>query len=152
MFCNLHHTIPSPNSVQICGRGLPNIRSNGLLRRLLSKLLIAEGKYADVPFIIGDQEDEGTLFALFQSNITTIPELVDYLSIFYFHNATRAQIEALVATYPDVTTDKEYLNRPRWSTSNQLLNSYATTSVLLADNFRQDMYDFILNKIANLHI
>jgi hypothetical protein len=58
-----------------------------------------------VPFIIGDQEDEGTLFALFQSNITTIPELVDYLSIFYFHNATRAQIEALVATYPDVTTD-----------------------------------------------
>ena len=105
-----------------------------------------------MPFIIGDQEDEGTLFALFQSNITTIPELVDYLSIFYFHNATRAQIEALVATYPDVTTDKEYLNRPRWSTSNQLLNSYATTSVLLADNFRQDTYDFILNKIANLHI
>jgi carboxylesterase type B len=209
-----------------------------------------------LPFIIGDQENEGTLFALFQSNITTIPELVDYLSIFYFHNATRSQIEALVATYPDVTTDgspfrtlflnnwypqfkriaailgdlsftftrrsllslantvkpnipswsylssydygtpimgtfhgsdilqvffgilpnyasasfhayylsfvntldpndgtgKEYLNWPRWSTSNQLLNSYATPSVLLADNFRQDTYDFILNNIANLHI
>jgi len=58
-----------------------------------------------VPYIIGDQEDEGTLFALFQSNITTNAELVQYISDFYFHDATTAQIEALVATYTDTTTD-----------------------------------------------
>ncbi|EAW13601.1 putative extracellular lipase [Aspergillus clavatus NRRL 1] len=63
------------------------------------------GKYAPVPFIIGDQEDEGTLFALFQSNITTTRQVVDYLGKYFFYGASRAQLEELVATYPDVTTD-----------------------------------------------
>ncbi|KAK6495227.1 hypothetical protein TWF481_003253 [Arthrobotrys musiformis] len=63
------------------------------------------GKFAKVPFIVGDQEDEGTLFALFQSTIKTIPQLVDYLKTYFFHGATTAQIQALVDTYPDTTTD-----------------------------------------------
>lgn len=63
--------------------------------------LIAAGKYAKVPFIIGDQEDEGTIFALFQSNITTTAQLVSYLSNVFFNDATTAQVQALVATYPD---------------------------------------------------
>ena len=32
--------------------------------------LVLEGKVADVPFIIGNCDDEGTLFALSQLNIT----------------------------------------------------------------------------------
>ncbi|ERS94845.1 hypothetical protein HMPREF1624_08742 [Sporothrix schenckii ATCC 58251] len=64
-------------------------------------VLITNNKYAAVPMIIGDQEDEGTLFSLFQSNITNTNQLVTYLSDYYFHNATTAQIQALVATYPD---------------------------------------------------
>lgn len=59
------------------------------------------GKFAKVPFIIGDQEDEGTLFGLFQSNITTNDELVNYLLTKYFHSATQAQIEQLVGLYSD---------------------------------------------------
>jgi carboxylesterase type B len=39
------------------------------------EVLVEQGKYAKVPFIVGDQEDEGTIFALFQSNITTTAEL-----------------------------------------------------------------------------
>ncbi|GKZ52289.1 hypothetical protein AnigIFM49718_000164 [Aspergillus niger] len=62
------------------------------------------GKYARVPFIVGDQEDEGTLFALFQSNITTIDEVVDYLASYFFYDASREQLEELVALYPDTTT------------------------------------------------
>jgi carboxylesterase type B len=53
---------------------------------------------ADVPVIIGDQEDEGTLFALFQSNITTTEELVDYLYT-YFPTTTREVVAGLVDTY-----------------------------------------------------
>ncbi|KIH93242.1 triacylglycerol lipase [Sporothrix brasiliensis 5110] len=64
-------------------------------------VLIRNNKYAAVPMIIGDQEDEGTLFSLFQSNITNTNQLVTYLSDYFFHNATTAQIQALVATYPD---------------------------------------------------
>ncbi|KAL5362041.1 Alpha/Beta hydrolase protein [Aspergillus floccosus] len=63
------------------------------------------GKYAPVPFIIGDQEDEGTLFALFQSNITTTTDIVDYFEKYYFFSASRAQLEELVGTYQTITED-----------------------------------------------
>jgi len=80
-------------------------RPDGTALTASPEILVTEGKYAQVPFIIGDQEDEGTIFALFQSNITTTSQLATYLSDFFFHDATLAQIEALIATYPDVTTD-----------------------------------------------
>ncbi|KXH63305.1 lipase [Colletotrichum salicis] len=58
-----------------------------------------EGRYAAVPMIIGNQEDEGTLFALFQPLVWTASQLVNYLSELYFHNASKAQLTTLVSTY-----------------------------------------------------
>ncbi|KAH8901641.1 alpha/beta-hydrolase [Thozetella sp. PMI_491] len=63
--------------------------------------LASAGKYAAVPLIIGDQEDEGTIAALFQTNITTKSALISYLNDIFFHGATREQITAFVDTYPD---------------------------------------------------
>lgn len=80
-------------------------RPDGTVLTASPEVLVTEGKYAQVPFIIGDQEDEGTIFALFQSNITTTAELTTYLLDFFFHDATEAQVEALIATYPDTTDD-----------------------------------------------
>ncbi|KAN0098489.1 lipase [Hyaloscypha variabilis] len=80
-------------------------RPDGVVLTASPEVLIESGKYAAVPFIIGDQEDEGTLFALFQSNITDTAQLVTYLSSYFFHDATTAQVEALVATYPDDAAD-----------------------------------------------
>ncbi|KAK4120494.1 alpha/beta-hydrolase [Parathielavia appendiculata] len=74
-------------------------RPDGKVLTKSPDVLIKEGKYAAVPMIIGDQEDEGTLFALFQSNITTSAKLVSYLGDLFFHRATKAQIEGLVETY-----------------------------------------------------
>jgi carboxylesterase type B len=62
--------------------------------------LIAAGRYHAVPMINGNQEDEGTLFALFQPNLTTTAKFVDYLQKLYFSKATKAQLTALVNTYP----------------------------------------------------
>ncbi|GAB7351991.1 hypothetical protein MBLNU459_g2513t1 [Dothideomycetes sp. NU459] len=59
--------------------------------------------YAKVPFIIGDQEDEGTLFSLDQENITTTAELVSYVSAAY-PNTPQSVTAGLVATYPDDIT------------------------------------------------
>ncbi|KAL3494150.1 Alpha/Beta hydrolase protein [Aspergillus germanicus] len=67
-------------------------------------VLAKTGRYARVPFINGNMEDEGTIFALFQANITTKQGVADYLSKYFFHGATLDQMEELVATYPDVTT------------------------------------------------
>jgi carboxylesterase type B len=68
-------------------------------------VLLLSGRYAAVPLIIGDQEDEGTLFSLFQPNITNTPRLVSYLNDVFFNDASRDQIEALVATYDPVLTE-----------------------------------------------
>ena len=69
------------------------------------EVLAQQGKYAKVPFIIGDQEDEGTIFALFQSNITTTAQVIDYLYTKFFQSATKAQITELVGTYQTITED-----------------------------------------------
>lgn len=63
--------------------------------------LVREGKIAKVPFIVGDQQDEGTLFALFTSNITTSDDVVDYLTNIYYQNATYDVVAGLVDLYAD---------------------------------------------------
>jgi carboxylesterase type B len=68
------------------------------------ELVAATGKFPPIPFIIGDQEDEGTIFALFQSNTTTTAQIQDYLKALYFNNADNSIISGLVATYPDDPT------------------------------------------------
>lgn len=61
---------------------------------------VTAGRFAKVPVIIGDQEDEGTLFSLVQLNITTDAELVSYLQSYF--PATDPQVVAdLVASYPN---------------------------------------------------
>ncbi|OLN83726.1 putative secreted lipase-like protein 8 [Colletotrichum chlorophyti] len=64
-------------------------------------VLAKNGQYAAVPMIIGDQEDEGTLFGIFQPNLTTTDKLVSYLKDYYFATATEAQIREYVSTYDD---------------------------------------------------
>lgn len=54
--------------------------------------LARTSKFAKAPFIIGDQEDEGTIFfSLAQNNITITSQLVDYHLIFFFNDASRAR-------------------------------------------------------------
>jgi carboxylesterase type B len=67
--------------------------------------LVTQGKYAKVPFIVGDQEDEGTLFGLFTPNLTTTAEVSEYLSTVFFDEATTAQVNDLVDTYQTITED-----------------------------------------------
>lgn len=95
------------------------------------------GKYASVPFIIGDQEDEGTTFAIHQSNITTTDDIVDYLEDLYFHTATRAQIQALVDTYQDISVDGSPF---RTSNINNWYPQFKRLAALLGD------YAFIMTR------
>lgn len=67
-------------------------------------ILVKNGQYAKVPFIIGDQEDEGTLFALFQPNLTTTEDLVTYFHTIYFPDIDVTVIRDLINVYPDDPT------------------------------------------------
>lgn len=61
--------------------------------------LVKQGKYTPIPFILGDQEDEGTLFSLFQSNLTTNEALVGYLHNTVWKKASKDQLNSLADTY-----------------------------------------------------
>ncbi|WPH01692.1 putative secreted lipase [Acrodontium crateriforme] len=63
---------------------------------------VTSGKFAKVPIIIGDQEDEGTLFALTLSNLQTNDDVVNYLASYFPGDANaEADVAALMSHYPD---------------------------------------------------
>ncbi|RDL33270.1 Carboxylic ester hydrolase [Venustampulla echinocandica] len=76
-------------------------RPDGLVLTESTDVLVKKGQYAKVPFIIGDQEDEGTLISLIQTNITTTDQLIDYSHTFMFRDATRTQVANFINLYPD---------------------------------------------------
>ncbi|KAJ8133048.1 hypothetical protein O1611_g575 [Lasiodiplodia mahajangana] len=92
-------------------------RPDGVVLPDSPDVLAQTGKYAAVPMIIGDQEDEGTLFSLLQSNITTEAALIDYLSNVFFQGASRDTVTELVGVYsPDLSAGSPFrtgiLNSP----------------------------------------
>ena len=62
-------------------------------------VLASSGKYAAVPMISGNAEDEGTLFALFQPNLTTTDKFANYLKDYYFDDASVDQLKDFIGTY-----------------------------------------------------
>lgn len=87
------------------------------------------GKYAKVPLIIGDQEDEGTLFSLFQENITT-SALVSYVAAAY-PNTPQSVTAGLVATYP---TDPSAGSPYRTGVLNQLYPTFKRLASIFGDS------------------
>jgi len=66
------------------------------------EIAVQNNQYAKVPFIIGDQEDEGTLFSLVLANITTTEQIVQYLTSYFPElKGNPAVIQGLVDLYPD---------------------------------------------------
>lgn len=64
--------------------------------------LTAEGKVANIPFVIGNVVDEGTLFSLVnQINVTTDADIVKYLQTIYFPAAPKSLIQKFVNLYSD---------------------------------------------------
>jgi len=75
-------------------------RADGNFIRVPPQHLVLQGSVAKVPFITGDCDDEGTLFSLSSSNITTNEGLFQYITEFFFQNANPSDINALLAQYP----------------------------------------------------
>ncbi|CDO68162.1 hypothetical protein BN946_scf184938.g14 [Trametes cinnabarina] len=62
--------------------------------------LVLKGQAAAVPFVIGDCEDEGTLFSLASLNVTTDDEFLDWIKSSYFPTASDDAMEILMHYYP----------------------------------------------------
>ncbi|VUC26012.1 unnamed protein product [Clonostachys rosea] len=76
-------------------------RPDGTALRESPEIMLQKGHYRPIPIILGDQQDEGTLFALFQSNVTSKSDLVEYLKTIVFLLATEEQLTDIVDTYGD---------------------------------------------------
>ncbi|OJA14824.1 hypothetical protein AZE42_11600 [Rhizopogon vesiculosus] len=66
--------------------------------------LVLQGSIADIPFITGDCDDEGTIFSFSTLNITTDAQLAEYLQTYWFPSAPAAAIEQLLVYYPQDPT------------------------------------------------
>ena len=93
-------------------------------------VLASSGRYHAVPMIIGDQEDEGTLFSLFQNNLSTTEDLAVYFNDLYFPGATVEELTALIDTY-----DPAKRNGSPFRTSffNELYPGYKRLAAILGD-------------------
>lgn len=76
-------------------------RPDGVVLTDSPEVLVKQGSYHAVPVIMGDQEDEGTLFSLAQIDIDSTERLIGYLRYFFFSKASDQQITDLVNTYPE---------------------------------------------------
>ncbi|KAI9454047.1 carotenoid ester lipase precursor [Lactarius psammicola] len=84
-------------------------RADGVFLADGPQKLVLQGKVATIPFVSGECDDEGTYFSLSEPNITTEAELRNYLSEFFLPNATDADMDELLALYPqDVTLGSPY--------------------------------------------
>ncbi|KAI0819594.1 carotenoid ester lipase precursor [Trametes gibbosa] len=75
-------------------------RVDGVFLTGNSMELTKQGKIANVPFVVGTNKDEGTLFALASTNITTPAEIAGYIRSNYFPKASKGTITRLLELYP----------------------------------------------------
>ncbi|KIM54022.1 hypothetical protein SCLCIDRAFT_137622 [Scleroderma citrinum Foug A] len=72
---------------------------NHTLRESLSM-----GKYARVPAIFGDVDDEGTFFSLFSFNVTTNDQFLEYIQTIFLVGLNESDINLVGKLYPDDPT------------------------------------------------
>ncbi|KAI0060460.1 alpha/beta-hydrolase [Artomyces pyxidatus] len=76
-------------------------RVDGIFLKAPPQHLVLQGSVANVPFISGNCDDEGSLFSVSTINITTTQEVHEYLKLFMLPEATDPQLDLLLQYYPD---------------------------------------------------
>ncbi|KAF8637281.1 hypothetical protein AX17_002934 [Amanita inopinata Kibby_2008] len=76
-------------------------RADGIFLSNTSQQLITQGKVADIPFVIGDVDDEATLFTFANLNITTQYLLGRYAATNFFPGITDDELAILLGTHAE---------------------------------------------------
>ncbi|KAI1260888.1 alpha/beta-hydrolase [Xylariaceae sp. FL1019] len=98
-FYNATNSVPPPFSYHSPASSY-TVRADGVVIPFSPEISARDGLFANVPVIVGDQEDEGTFLSLTQNNLTTTEDLYTFLHEIVYQNMTLAQIQDFVATYP----------------------------------------------------
>lgn len=109
--------------------------------------LVQQGKYSKTPFIIGDQNDEGTLFALTLSNVTTDADAIEWVGNL-LPDAPIATLSQLASTlYPDNPSDGSPFGT--WI-FNELYPGFKRNAAVLGDFVFQWPRRFMLENIKDV--
>ncbi|ODQ77558.1 hypothetical protein BABINDRAFT_163554, partial [Babjeviella inositovora NRRL Y-12698] len=108
--------------------------------------MVADGKYARIPYIIGDQNDEGTIFSLASLNVTTEAELSTFI-LNLFPGMSSSQLAEILTLYPQDVTQGSPFNT---GTLNALTPQYKRISALLGDFKFQAPRRFLLNHTSDV--
>ncbi|ODQ78616.1 hypothetical protein BABINDRAFT_39553 [Babjeviella inositovora NRRL Y-12698] len=103
--------------------------------------MVADGKYAKVPYIIGDQNDEGTIFGLTTLNVTTEAEVRSYVSNI-FPGMSSSLLDQFLTLYPQDVTQGSPFNT---GVLNALSPQYKRVAALFGDVGFQAPRRFLLN-------
>ncbi|KAH9061818.1 alpha beta-hydrolase [Lactarius deliciosus] len=105
-------------------------RADGVFLTDHPQKLVQQGKVARIPFVAGECDDEGTLFSLSQTNVTTDADLRAYLAEFILIDVTAAQMDQLLTLYPqDITQGSPFDT----GTENALTPEFKRIASLLGD-------------------
>ncbi|EIW81505.1 carotenoid ester lipase precursor [Coniophora puteana RWD-64-598 SS2] len=105
--------------------------------------LVKQGSIADVPFINGVNDDEGTLFSFTTLNVTTDDELLTYIQTYYAPNATSDEIEHVLSSY---SSDPVYGSPFNTSNQNALTPQFKRIAAVLGDMTFQGPHRFLLQE------
>lgn len=106
------------------------------------------GNYVKIPVIIGDQEDEGTLFSLVQENITTTGQLDTYVGAAY-PNTPQSVVNGFIATYPD---DPAAGSPFRTGVANEIYPEFKRIAAIFGDsvfNLRRRQVLYVISSVVN---
>ncbi|KAF8637278.1 hypothetical protein AX17_002931 [Amanita inopinata Kibby_2008] len=76
-------------------------RADGMFLKDAPQHLVLQGSVANIPFVIGNVDDEATLFTFANLNITTTELLGDYAHSNFFPNLTDSERATLLGTHPE---------------------------------------------------
>ncbi|KAH9935220.1 carotenoid ester lipase precursor [Epithele typhae] len=79
-------------------------RVDGVFLTDIPQKLVLAGSVANIPFVTGNCDDEGTLFSLASLNVTTDAEFRDYVVGNYIPSITEPELEKLLTLYPSDPT------------------------------------------------
>ncbi|KAG7448820.1 alpha/beta-hydrolase [Guyanagaster necrorhizus] len=70
-----------------------------------AQMAVQQGRFAHVPFVTGSCADEGTVFSLGSTNITTDPEFMGYVNTMYLPELSSERMSDVRTAYPDDPAD-----------------------------------------------
>ncbi|KAF8627374.1 hypothetical protein AX17_006189 [Amanita inopinata Kibby_2008] len=79
-------------------------RVDGVFLRDNPQQLVLQGSVANIPFITGDCDDEGTLFSLSTLNITSTAELKTYIKQVFLPGISDDELDKIADFYPEDIT------------------------------------------------